>query len=478
MGTFTPEGTFEAVIARLDDLAALGVTAVELMPVAQFPGRRNWGYDGVYPFAVQDSYGGPRGPETPGGRLPRARAGRRAGRGLQPPGTGGQLPRAISAPTSPTATAPPGGRRSTSTAPTATRSAAIFIENALYWVDATATSTPCASTRCTRSSTSRRDPFLQELAEAVEEQRGAPRPAGPPDRRERPERHAPDPLPRTAAASAWTPSGTTIFHHALHTLLTGERAGLLLRLRATSSSSCKALPRGLRLHRRVLRLPAAAPRQLRRRGIPAERFVVFAQNHDQVGNRMHGDRLGASVPFEALKLAAGLVLLSPYLPLLFMGEEYGEPAPFPYFVSHSDPGLIEAVRTRAPRGVRRLRVAGRAAGSPGRGDVCERPARPRTAAPPRPTSCLWEFYRHLHRLAQTDRRRAGIRPGALGGVRPAADSGSAGCIAPAPAARCSSSFTRPTGPSASRCRCPRAAGARRSTAGRRAGGAPAAPGLR
>jgi maltooligosyltrehalose trehalohydrolase len=72
--------------------------------------------------------------------------------------------------------------------------------------------------------------------------------------------------------------------------------------------------------------------------------VVFSQNHDQVGNRRSGERPGASLSFEALKLAAGCVLLSPYVPLLFMGEEYGEKAPFPYFVSHSDPGLIESVR--------------------------------------------------------------------------------------------------------------------------------------
>src|SRR5262249_47725995 len=80
------------------------------------------------------------------------------------------------------------------------------------------------------------------------------------------------------------------------------------------------------------------------REIPAHQFGVFAQNHDQVGNRALGDRLSQLVSFEALKLAAGVLLLSPFLPLLFMGEEYGEIAPFQYFVSHSDPSLIEAVR--------------------------------------------------------------------------------------------------------------------------------------
>jgi maltooligosyltrehalose trehalohydrolase len=72
--------------------------------------------------------------------------------------------------------------------------------------------------------------------------------------------------------------------------------------------------------------------------------LVFAQNHDQVGNRMLGERLSRLVSFEGLKLAAGIVLLSPFIPLIFMGEEYGETAPFQYFTSHSDAGLIEAIR--------------------------------------------------------------------------------------------------------------------------------------
>jgi maltooligosyltrehalose trehalohydrolase len=80
------------------------------------------------------------------------------------------------------------------------------------------------------------------------------------------------------------------------------------------------------------------------RDLPAHRLVVFSQNHDQVGNRMLGERLSQLVPFEGLKLAAGAVLLSPFIPLLFMGEEYGEMAPFQYFVSHSDAGLAQAVR--------------------------------------------------------------------------------------------------------------------------------------
>ncbi len=132
------------------------------------------------------------------------------------------------------------------------------------------------------------------------------------------------------------------FHHSLHTLLTGERKGYyrdfgemedLVRAFGNGSVYC-----GQRSAFRGRRHGNCS------RGIPTDRFVVFAQNHDQVGNRMGGERLSALVSFEQLKLAAAAVLLSPYVPLLFMGEEFGEVAPFAYFISHSDEALVEAVR--------------------------------------------------------------------------------------------------------------------------------------
>ncbi|MBE0690462.1 MAG: DUF3459 domain-containing protein [Anaerolineae bacterium] len=132
------------------------------------------------------------------------------------------------------------------------------------------------------------------------------------------------------------------FHHAVRTLLTGERDGYYV-----DYGDMAHLVRVMRegygftgefsvFRRRRHGISA--------RHIPARRFVVCIQNHDQVGNRMFGDRLSAVLDFEGLKLAAGILLLSPFLPLLFMGEEYGETAPFPYFVSHTDVDLVEAVR--------------------------------------------------------------------------------------------------------------------------------------
>ncbi|MEW6230489.1 MAG: DUF3459 domain-containing protein, partial [Bacillota bacterium] len=132
------------------------------------------------------------------------------------------------------------------------------------------------------------------------------------------------------------------FHHALHALLTGERSGYYQDFGALRHLA-RAFTNGYvytgqysnyRKRRHGNRTELCTPDQ----------FVVFAQNHDQVGNRACGERLSVLVSFSALKLAAGLVLLSPFLPLLFMGEEYGETAPFQYFTSHSDAALAEAVR--------------------------------------------------------------------------------------------------------------------------------------
>jgi maltooligosyltrehalose trehalohydrolase len=132
------------------------------------------------------------------------------------------------------------------------------------------------------------------------------------------------------------------FHHSLHTVLTDERSGYYRDfdgLEDLATAWREGYVYSGRYSRYRLRTHGNASRN-----VPARRFVVFAQNHDQVGNRLAGDRLSATVSFEKVKRAAGLVLLSPFVPLIFMGEEYGETAPFQYFVSHSDPGLIQAVR--------------------------------------------------------------------------------------------------------------------------------------
>jgi maltooligosyltrehalose trehalohydrolase len=133
------------------------------------------------------------------------------------------------------------------------------------------------------------------------------------------------------------------FHHALHALLTGESAGYYADF-GRLAHLAKAWREGY-----VYTGQYSVYRRRRHgnssRNLGARKFVVFSQNHDQVGNRLQGERLSRLVPFPKLKLAAGLTLLAPFIPLLFMGEEYGETAPFAYFISHGDPQLVEAVRS-------------------------------------------------------------------------------------------------------------------------------------
>ncbi|MDA1096535.1 MAG: DUF3459 domain-containing protein, partial [Chloroflexi bacterium] len=132
------------------------------------------------------------------------------------------------------------------------------------------------------------------------------------------------------------------FHHALRVALTGQRDGYYIDY-AGVADVCKALMQG------YVYTGQFSPFRQRRHGssptgLAGSRFMVFSQNHDQIGNRALGDRLSHGVSLGKVKVAAAATLLAPFLPLLFMGEEYGEAAPFPYFVSHSDPSLVEAVR--------------------------------------------------------------------------------------------------------------------------------------
>lgn len=339
VGTFTPEGTFAAVLPRLEELRELGVTALELMPVAQFPGRRNWGYDGVYPFAVQDSYGGPEG-------LARLVATcHRQGLAVfldvvyNHLGPEGNYLEDFG-PYFTDRYRTPWGKALNFDGPGSDEVRRFFIANALYWVtefcidglrlDAVHAITDQSAL-----------PFLEELAAAVhrraerlgrrvyvlaESDLNDPRLIRPPA------------LGGYGLDAQWSDD----FHHALHALLTGERDGYY-RDFGRVGHLARAWRTGY-----VYAGQYSAYRQ-RRHGRPPQgasgaRLVVFVQNHDQVGNRARGERLSALTSFAGLKAAAATVLLSPFLPLLFMGEEYGETAPFQYFTSHQDPALAEAVR--------------------------------------------------------------------------------------------------------------------------------------
>ncbi|MBI3126860.1 MAG: malto-oligosyltrehalose trehalohydrolase [Candidatus Tectomicrobia bacterium] len=340
VGTFSGEGTFGAVIPFLDGLKELGVTAVEIMPVAQFPGERNWGYDGVYPFAVQNSYGGPEGLK----RLVDACHARGLAAVLDVVynhlGPEGNYTRDFSPLYFNPAYHTPWGAALNFDGPGSDEVRRFFIENALYWVrDFRFDALRLDAVHAILDTSAR--PFLEELGEAVHRQ-------GEAEGRKiylMPESDQNDPrlvTPREEGGHGLDAVWTDDFHHALHAALTGERGGYYADF-GRLADLAKAFREGF-VHSGGYSRYRKRRHGRSARHLPAFRHVVCAQNHDQVGNRMRGERLSALVPFEKLKMAAGLVLLSPFLPLLFMGEEYGETAPFLYFVSHTDSGLIEAVR--------------------------------------------------------------------------------------------------------------------------------------
>ena len=339
VGAFTPEGTFDAIIPRLRELKDLGITTIELMPVAQFSGARNWGYDGVFPYAVQNSYGGPEGLKTlidathreglsiildvvynhmgPEGSNLRDFGPYFTGKYHTPWGDAINYDEAYSPPVRD-----------------------FFIENALFWLreyhfDGLRLD---ALHRIYDQSAKH---IVQELTESVVrfllQSERLCTVIGESDLND----------VRYLKASKDGGYGLDAqwaddFHHSLHALLTGERTGYYEDF-GEIEQLAKALREGFvytwQYSESRKRLHGSHSRQR-----PTRQFVVCAQNHDQIGNRMLGERLSQLVDFESLKLAAGTVLLSPYIPLLFMGEEYAEDVPFLYFVSHTAPDLIAAVR--------------------------------------------------------------------------------------------------------------------------------------
>jgi maltooligosyltrehalose trehalohydrolase len=339
VGTFTPEGTFDAAIERLDSLRQLGINAIELLPIAQFPGERNWGYDGVYVSAVQHSYGGPQGLK----RL--ADACHRRGMAilldvvynhLGPEGNYlGEF-----GPYFTDRYKTPWGLALNFDGAQSDHVRWFFIHSALQFVDEfhiDGLRVDAVHAIVDHSA----EPFLQDLTNAVRERAASLQ-------REIhtiAESDLNDPRVITAAEKlglGFDAQWSDDFHHSLHVLLTGEQTGYYEGF-GKPSDFARVLSTG------YLFTGQHSFYRGRRYGLkPSTRngaqFVVCAQNHDQVGNRMMGDRLSAIVPPEKLQLAAAAVVLAPFVPMLFMGEEYGEKAPFQYFTSHSDEALIEAVR--------------------------------------------------------------------------------------------------------------------------------------
>jgi len=340
VGTFSDAGTFDGIIPYLSSLRhELGISAIELMPIAQFPGRRNWGYDGTYMYAAQNSYGGPDGLK----RL--VNACHAIGLAvildvvynhLGPEGNYlGDF-----GPYFTDRYRTPWGDALNYDGSDSDPVRHFVVQNALHWVlhyhidglrlDAIHGIYDLSACH-----------IVHELASTIH--RAA-------ERLKRPIHViAESDLNDVRVVGSDEAGGFGVdaqwsddFHHALWVTLTKERKGYYedfngLRDLAEAVENGFVYTGQYSAHRR------------RRHGnvsseVPPIRFVVCAQNHDQVGNRAVGDRVSAHLQLDALKAAAAAVLLGPNLPLLFMGEEYGEVAPFQYFVSHGDEDLIRAVR--------------------------------------------------------------------------------------------------------------------------------------
>ena len=344
VGTFSDEGTFEGVIGKLDYLKDLGVNAIELMPVAQFPGDRNWGYDGVYPFAVQDSYGGAKG------LMELVNACHHKGIAVlldvvyNHMGPEGNY-LADFGPYFTDKYSTPWGKAINFDDAYSDEVRNYFIQNALMWfqdfhIDGLRLDAVHAITDMSAY------PFLKELSESVKTLSR---------QNERPYYLvAESDLNDTRIIRSFEEGGYELhgqwsdeFHHAVHALATGEKYGYYQDFGGPEQLK-KALEQTF-VYNHVYSSFRKKTFGNDATDIPASKFVVFSQNHDQTGNRMLGERMSQLVSFEALKLIAGTVFVSPYIPLLFMGEEYGEQQPFIYFVSHTDDDLVEAVRAGRKR---------------------------------------------------------------------------------------------------------------------------------
>ena len=338
-GTFSEQGTFEAITEKLKYLKHLGITAIEIMPVAQFPGDRNWGYDGVFPFAVQNSYGGPHGLQKFVDSCHQEGIAVILDVVYNHLGPEGNYLSAFG-PYFTDKYKTPWGQALNFEDEWCDGVRRFYIENALMWLrDFHIDGLRLDAVHAIKDFSAKH--ILEQMKEYVDRLNDltgkthfltiesdlndvrfikTPGKGG------------------YGLDHQWCDE----FHHALHALVTGETIGYYsdfgqVNHLAKSFNDAFVYDGVYSPHRKKIFGNKTT-------GLPGYMFVVFTQNHDQVGNRMLGDRLSTLVDYGNLKLVAGTMLMSPYTPLIFMGEEYGETNPFLYFTSHGDDELIRMVR--------------------------------------------------------------------------------------------------------------------------------------
>ncbi len=338
LGTFTPEGTFDGAISRLDALKQLGVTAVELMPVNAFPGRRNWGYDGVGLYAVQASYGGPDAFRRFVDEAHR--------RGLavildvvyNHLGNEGNYLRLFG----PYFTArhqTPWGEAVNYDDEGCEGVRRFIVENALYWLN----EYHLDGLRLDAVQTIRDNSPRHIVAEIAERAHAL----GTRLQRaicimtETDENDARYVLPPSRGGYGLEAMWSDDFHHALHAMFTGERAGYYQDFGAPRQLA-KVLNEGYVFQGEFFHFWNDI-RGTSARDVPLPANIICIQNHDQVGNRAKGERLTELVPRGVRKLMAAILLLAPHTPLIFMGQEFDEAAPFQFFTDFADPTIQKAV---------------------------------------------------------------------------------------------------------------------------------------
>lgn len=337
-GTFSPEGTFDGIIEKLDYLRDLGITAIELMPIAAFPGERNWGYDGVALYAVQASYGGPEGLK----RL--VDAAHQCGLAVildvvyNHFGNEGNYLRQFG-PYFTDNHKTPWGDAINYDQPGSEQVRRFVIENALYWIreyhldglrlDAVQTIRDDSPVHIAAEIKQQVEQLAQELGRKV---------CVIAETDENDARYTRKRDGGYGLDAIWSDD----FHHAWHVFLTGEHKGYYQDF-GRAEQLVRALNEGFVFQGEQFNFWGRA-RGTSSGGMAMPQHVVCLQNHDQAGNRALGERLSALVPRAELFAPAAFLLLAPHTPLLFMGQEYDETVPFQFFTSYSDPVLQEAAR--------------------------------------------------------------------------------------------------------------------------------------